>query len=361
MNLDTSVFNNNSLILFKSFLSLNNDKKNNCIFDITSIIRSLYALSKGVNLQEKEKVQHVLKLFAELPTITRSRTGVFLGSNLKFLKSYKKNINTSFSQKFYLGNMDDDSDKINRDITQEFPYWPDKNENFWEKPLSSGLYIKDESIFAGKWDKPFSPQKIWENFDIGEDKYIKVPMMERDNYRDYMLTYEDDANNTKWVSLPYRIDRFMLIIMPNKARTFKELVKFCINDLSYVDIDQFYTVKGQYKLYTTKRMPDFRIESKWELSSNDINNYPRDVLKFFKPHLDLREMCENLVGPVLLHSTCKIHTNENGTGIRTKTQIFERDYYDDEVKEHTLVIDKSFIFVILDTNYKICQIGIYAG
>lgn len=365
INIDTNhFFNQESLNLFKLFTN-NNRYKKNCIFDVVSIIRSLYALSKGVYLQDEEKVHSVLKLFEESPKSTFARSGIFLRSNLEIEDSYKK---TMQNNNFYVDYMPFNVNgikRVNQNINALFPIWPGKNIHFLNDVLSSDirLYIKDESIFSAEWREPFQSSQP-ENFYIGDDVNIKVPMMVRDNYIEYMLTF--DTKDMKWVSMKYSRDKSMLIIMPNKARTYTELVDFCVNDLMAEDIYNFYHEYGKDRPYSSKKMPKFQFESKWDISNNTSNNDQIEidyVSTLFKPNLDLRKMCQNL-GPEntcdrLLQSTSSILNNEYGTFVFTKTEIYEVDGI--IKKEHKLVIDKSFIFIILDKNKKICQIGIYAG
>ena len=366
MSSSDTLFNQESLALFNLFLRLNNDDNNdkkNCILDVPSIIRALYALAVGV---KSDKVNHVIKLFDELPQSTYARSGVFLRSNLQFQSAYMQ---LMFSKRFYVANIPVDSNdvkKLNKQINEEFPHWPNKNENFLSRPLTSDvrLYIKDEGIFSAKWDKPFETINM-EKFYIGDNKTIMVPMMVKEDYLEYMYTFDDAVNNIKWVSMNYSKDESMLIIMPNEARTFKELVAFCNNDLTANDISQFYEKNKLLLPYSTKKMPEFQFKSEWALSNGMMLNQKEIdyVSTLFKPNLDLTNMCKNL-GPdktcdTLLNSISKIRNNQYGTHVETVTEIYQTDgVYDDE---YTLVINKSFIFIILDKNYKIGQIGIYAG
>ena len=360
-------FNQESLTLFNLFLRLNNDNdddKKNCLFDVPSIIRGLYALAIGVR---SDKVRNVIKLYEELPQSTYARSGVFLRSNLQFQSSY---IDFMLNKNFYVASIPVDYNgikTINKHINEKFPNWPNKNKKFLENPLTSNirLYIKDESIFSAEWREYFDTINM-EKFYIGDNKNIMVPMMVKEHYFEYMYTFDDAVNNIKWVSMNYSENESMLIIMPNEARTYKELVAFCNNDLTANDISQFYEKNRKMLPYSTKKMPEFQFKSKWALS-NDMLLLDQEEIDYvstlFDPNLDMRNMCENL-GPdvtcnTLLNSISKIHNNQYGTHIETVTEIYQDDCDNDE--EHTLVIDKSFIFMILDKNKKIGQIGIYAG
>ena len=376
--------NNEILKFFDFFTKINNETKNkrtNCLFDVLSITNVINILFLGLNSETKIKIKKdsmLTDLLKYVPKPTSRRVGIFLRNPMVFEQSYAKKI---AKLNVYIANLPSNEvirHDMNKSISRFFPDWPEPEEEFFPFLLSPNirLYIKDQSDFHGIWEKRF---KSWDTklgaFHVGPNKTIKVDMMVMKNDDENLLTYHyrNELENSMFVSMPYKDKKHsMLIIMPEKPSSKNDLINLVVNHLTAEIISDFYYNKGEFVEYQYKTMPKFSFESQWNLSSNDskLVNIDKNCCPYmntiFNNNVDLTNICESLSSKsregMELVSISKVENKEDGTFIKTETQLFETDgHYDVPENLKKLIIDKSFIFIIVNKDKFICDIGIFAG
>lgn len=160
----------------------------------------------------------------------------------------------------------------------------------------------------------------------------------------------------------------MLVIMSKKPHNNKKLINFCINNLTAKDITNFYNVNGTLITYKRKIMPKFKFKSMWELDSNnninsDANYYVPYMKIIFSNDINLQNIYKNIdVGndSIQMQSSSQITNNEKGMTIISKTKLFAFNSYDSPSLS-ILKIDKSFIWMIVNADRVICNVGIFVG
>ena len=378
LNPAANVINDSFLNLFHFFTAItatNTKNKNSYCLDICSTSSIFKLIIEGMAGESKASVENNFSLkylITAAPKPSQRRSGVFIRNGYRF--------NTNYSQKFNKDTLLDiiplDETSlfdINWKIEQKFPEWYSNNK-FLSNPLYDYLlYIHDQTYFAGFWNVPFKKSNTnWNDFYIGDNRKIKVKMMNRTTMR--LFTFYDQIKNCDFLSIKYDNDKdTMLIIMPREPLNRKELLDFFRINISGKDIVDFYTTNGKYDAnYDTLSMPKFQIDCDWELNANHFSkpeyifatdiyhcSYIRDI---FNRNLNLKNMVNNLpIGgfeSIKIKSNTRVVNKEDGTFIVTEGVCATTDFA--YPKKKHLKIDKSFIFLILSKGIA-SHVGIYVG
>ena len=373
IKVNTNYFNERMLQLFNSINRINKDnEENKCFLDVCSLMNVFDLIYKGVNDQYRKKLDdsELDKIIKLTPPSMSYRRGVFLRNGYHFKNNYKKEMEDTTILDF-VPYTQKEVDRINKAVCRKFKNWMLPDVKFFDKPLGDYVfYIKDQSYFIGDWVHPFEEDDTRDgNFYISNDEIISIDTMRHPNGIT-IDEYQSKRLDSIIISLPYKdIDHFMLIIMPNRPHTQKELIEFCNDKLRVDDIVEFYDNKKK-KRYDYFTIPKFKLESKWRLNSNTINNDvddddDDDSCNYLKVILNKSINCGNIsdkldryvYNMINLESVSKIECNEIGTSIFTKSS----GYATDSVPQKKLEIDKSFVFMIMNNNFMISKIGLFTG
>ena len=366
---DIIIYNENAINLFNFFMKNNHTtEKSNCLLDISSLLRSIEILFEGTNHNSGNKLNQILSL---IPNSTYMRTGVFIHKDHKFETKYKRKLN---KYGIFCGTIPYGYASINRVNKYMVSDWPDELEKFFSDDFNSNarIYIKDQSIFSAMWHEKFPVENTSDGpFYVDRNKTINIPMMKKDNYCETMLTYNYESKILGIITfvsmLYYNMTHSMLIIMPKNACNYQQLVTFISNELNVQIISDFYEKKlGEEITYTSKTMPKFEFKSQWNIDNKADNLDKINYLEtLFHNNVDMSIMCKDFKPgtreSITLNSSSAIKNSEKGTFIKTETIVYEFDLSKAKSNEQELIIDKSFIYLILDEQKRICNIGIFAG
>ena len=379
-NYETIKFLNNKFLnLYKFFNIIYNDDDNNNTsdnFDILCIMHALKLLYDGIrgnnsrkNIKSQTHLEDILKY---LPDPMRMRIAIFIRQGYNFNKKYRRKNHRALLESFIPTDIMR-VNKINDLMDKKFPGWSEK---FITHPVFDDcrLYIKNQTYFEGYWEVGFDVEKTkLRSFYCGDNKVINIPMMIKTG-REEILTY--NTNHVKFVSLPYNKENgySMLIIMPEKPCNKEELVNFCINELTGDDITNFYYSKGVKVTYGEKIMPKFKIITNWELSSEDecyfnprANRFAPFMELMFNKNIRLQNIDENMASDntlVKMRSSSEIINEEKGTIIKSEVEIYECDDEDKTTvfpSYSSLIINKSFIWAVVNEDNVVTNIGTFVG
>ena len=175
-------------------------------------------------------------------------------------------------------------------------------------------------------------------------------------------THQKTFMNKKYhvVSLDYTNKCKMLIIKPNTIKTKRQLIEICDKELNG-DLIQKFISKMKNKFYGELTMPKFKIQYKWNLedASNKIS-YLNTLLNSNIDYSNLSsKMTQNGSRITTMESDSEMINCEYGTIVSTTTQLCcYDDWPNDEI---TSYLNSPFIFMILDKEDKILNMGIYVG
>ena len=366
-NLDTVKNLNKDFIDLYLCLVNRYDKKSNVMnpLSLMNALRLLYYGTSGKTKKSLDEETNIKKMIDVAPSSMHSRTGAFLRYGYKFKDSYwaKFNENNILD---YIPRNTNAMNKLNRLINKKkSSYWCEKNDPFFKSYFNDTirLYIKDHSCFEGDWEVPFDKEFTKnESFYIGKET-IQVPMMTACK-KCSAFTYFDEKLDALLIELCYTNGYSMFIIMPRIPHTKEELINFMSKKLSVDDIANFNTYNKINCRYNKIKMPKFEFETEIELDSGmyfDNNLSPYMGIFFKIKDLDMRNICEEFrVGfkDLELDSITNIKNHENGTSVESITEVICFDCNNKPPPPESLVINKSFYFMIVDsTTFNIHAIG----
>ena len=368
----TNFINDEYLKFYKCLLKLNihdTYDASNCL-SFNSLFRIFDLMIEGMDGDSKKEINNspiVQRLIASTPEPTKRRSGVFIREGYAFNEEYVKRIYNE-KKNVILDTLPVTQrmvDAINEKISKKFP---DMQGNFFDEPVNPAckMHIIDESFFEGLWQYPFDPERTKSAPFHLDDKSVKeVKTMKAEP--NFITVYRDKAKRCKFINLPYKNNNKMLVILPDKAMNKKELVEFCIDELSGSDIDDFYRVNGKEEKCDYVTMPKFNFEFAWAFDQH----FEKSIVKEFCPYLmtifdaeklNLRNMVKEFdlgFDFIDLSSHTKITNFEDGTTILTKTLQFACDCAKSDGIQ--VKINRRFLFAILDEKNKISNIGMYIG
>ena len=367
--LNKKQFNKDILKLFNCINNINkiNDSR---FLDISSILNVLTLAYKGIDKKSKKKIKSDINLKEllkyNMPISINHRSGVFINNKYKFSQCYlKENNNNNVLSSIPMNEAD--KENINKKISEKFPSWNNPNEKNFFKHHSFNditLYIKDQSYFTGEWEYKFSENTIAHEFFTGEYDKITIPMMIGRNFDLY--SYESEKLNSIFIQMNYKeIDYSMLVIMPHNPHCKYKLIKFCKNNLTAEDIKEFDRNKKLVK-YNEVKFPKFELKSEWDLNSNiNFDKYCSYLKDFFdNEKINYRNISHSLydfemVNFVFTSTISFTNNNNNNNNNEESNFIFEKDFHNNQ--NNKLIIDKSFIFIIMNKEFMISKIGIFVG
>ena len=361
---DISLLNTDILHIF-NILCDANPSNESCTMDAVSILNVLkycyYATGdkKRIDLDNNTKIKDILSI---TPKAQNSRFGIFSRNdhrqNITFKKEFEKQIFIG-----YIPTDDKERRDINTSIKKNFPTSINNDKDFLPKSIDRhvAFYVKDESYFKGNWQVPFDERETRVAlFNCGDNESVMIPTMHAENVKGYRY-YCKDLN--LWaISLPYKEKYTMLILLPDNVMNKKELLSLCKDNFSRKIIE--YISKQKECIYNDVSMPKFDFKSEWQLNINNI--YDCDKVPYLSKILDHKtvdftNMSNSLryVEDIELMSVSSINNNESGTIVETETFLYAFDSHISN--ELTLSIDKNFLYLILDNENIINNIGIYLG
>ena len=377
LNLSNYLLYNNKMLNF--FIKMNKIYKENiqsCNMDMCSIFNVIEIVYNGTageqrkSLDENTNLKTILKM---LPKSQVSRKGIFIRNDYIYNETFRN----KYESEIYIDNIprnETERKKINNAIQKKFSKWPkdeDCNEDEFFKELldyNIFLYIKDESYFNGNWVYPFVPDDTrMKPFYCGNEKVIKIPMMMRQIDTE-IYTYKCEDTKSLFISLEYENDYKMLVILPDEPCNKQQLILFCENNLIDDKLDK-YILKLRLNNYKAILMPKFNIESEWDFNryNNDDDDNDDDKTPYLSEILntefmDFSNISKRMKGEsetMNLRSISKINNNEIGTKVLTDTLWVVTDGIIRQ--KHLLFIERSFIYMIMDKNNAITNIGIFVG
>ena len=343
-------------------MNLNDNDEPNCLFG-SSIYHLLHLIAEGMAGASKEEIvkngheSFMKRLIDESPKPSHRRSGVFIREGYFFNQSYlDKFSNNKDVILSVLPSNENLMNKVNEKALLAFPDWG-HNEPFINTPVDGAcrMYLKDESCFEGFWDEKFdSDNTKLADFHIGDNATVQIPMMI--NFKPSMFMYKDEAKRCDFFHVPYDLEDGggLLIILPRKAMNKRELVEFCVNQISERDIIDFYLVNGKYKSCHHVRLPKFEFECHWDLGIGASGVFGVSVL-------DLRGVSSEFeIGfdSISAQSKTKFTVDECGTFIKTETAIIINELMD---RGENVDIDRSFLFATIDKDMKMSSFGLYNG
>ena len=379
VNQDSSVIELNDGFLniykFLNLVNANGDNKSNCLYtsSIFKILNVLYEGSDGQSRKELDET-YLKTLIKASPEPMCRRSAVLIRQEYDFNSSYRQLL-----EKDYVLDViptDDGSvQEINEKIELKFPKWLDKQEKFIRNPLTDEalrVFVKDQSYFKGFWEKEFClTETTEEDFHVGDDKTVKISMMNRTV--NGLYTYYDEEKECDFISVPYaRKNQSMLIVMPSKPHTKKQLVEFLIEKLSGRDIIDFHNNKGKWDdSYNKFSLPKFEFETDWKLTNilGDNSQLSSEATKYCPylktisdvERLNLKGMADNFstgLESLDVSLSTKIVNNESGTFIKATGVVAA---FDGSSQSKKMNVNKSFIFMILSADGTICSEGMFVG
>jgi len=224
-------------------------------------------------------------------------------------------------------------------------YVENKTRGLIRKPMELE-YVNEQTVavilttlyFNASWEKPFRPKNITFTSIDGYEKLVKG--MERSGE---FYIYED--KEVIAALLPYNGSSFgLLVIMPQNINEFADYAK----NLNMSVVRGI--VSGMQEVKTNLVIPEFEVESKIENAKEILMRL--GINEVFDPGLaDLTKMAHVGKGDLyvdrVIHAA-KIDVSETGTEAGAATIIIiDKTSID---TERTVIIDKPFIFMIIDTN-----------
>ena len=363
--------NSDILNLFDKFIQINNNNENSCNMDICSILNVLKFIYNGTADNKRKDLDktNLSKIVKMAPQAQDSRVGILIRNDYKYNEDFK-NINKN---KAYIGTIPTNEieiERINRLINKKYPKWLEHtNEKFLLEFIPSNiyLYIKDESYFIGNWKNPFNPEDTYDDtFYCGNRKTKNIPMM-KSSSSEYIDTYNCKDTNSLIIRLEYDNDYNMMIIMPNITHTKQELINFYRKNLDGDKIINYISKLESIK-YIEKIMPKFKSKSEWELNNSNINLSTDDddktpyLSKIFDKNMDFSNISSTMKGvseEMNLKMVSNIDNNEIGTTVLSEVMFYATDSI---VKNpNVLILNKSFIYMIMDKNNIITNFGLFVG
>ena len=372
-----------NLFITLNDIKYNNNNKNSCHMDICSISKVLRLAYYGTNIERKYDLWNKTNLIDLIQLSAKAhdhRTGMFIRKDFEYNEDFKnKYENEEIFYFSFIPRCKTETKKINRLMEINFPRWlKHDQEDFLKIPLNHNflsnneyLYIRDESYFKGNWDYIFDENKTrMGNFHCGRGESINIPMMEGGSIM--IPKYECKTTNSLIVKLEYKnYKHAMFIIMPNEPHTKSELIDFCKNILNGEKLFDYQT-KLLHKSYKKWFMPKFEIETEWYLNSRNpqLSVYNEKTPYFsilFKNNLiDFSTICNKMKDRrdegIELTSVSRFKNTEYGTTMLSKIMTLEYENDDDDDDDDDmLIINKSFIYMIMDDLNSIVNIGIFVG
>ena len=365
--------NSEILNLFITLNDIEYDNNNSCHMDICSISKVLRLAYYGTNIERKYDLWNKTNLIdlIQLSATQDHRTGMFIRKDFEYNEDFKNKYENEEEVVFFnfIPRCKTETQKINRLMEYNFPRWlKHDQEDFLKIPLSPRnnecLYIRDESYFNGIWDHSFDENKTrMGNFQCGGGKSINIPMMEGGSAM--IQKYDCKSTNSLIVILEYKkYKHAMFIIMPNEPHTKSELIDFCKNNLNGEKLFDYQT-KLLHKSYKKRFMPKFEIETEWYLNSRKTPS-PYFSILFKNNSIDFSTICNKIKDRrdegIELTSVSRIKNTEYGTTMLIASEYEENDDDDDDIpQEDILILNKSFIYMIMDDLNSIVNIGIFVG
>ena len=210
-------------------------------------------------------------------------------------------------------------------------------------------------------------------FLLNHTQKIYVPTMCIDKEM-VLQNYICKETNSLVVFLNWGFDEKLMILMPYKPSSMQELIYICENDLN-ADVIKNYILRSDSQVYSRIYMPKFSIKSAWILSNNGYNNnnnnnsHNHSSNYYLQIPINESNNFSNVytsdyyVGDQILYSISSVQNCKKKTdvGFFFLYERIKAIFIKKEEKNNILRIDKSFIFMILNKNNIISDIGIYVG
>ena len=360
-------FNTDVLNLFTNLAKKHQDDGKSCIFDASSVLQVLKLAVNGFSNKTVEAsltdLKNMIKM-APKPDNKNGRSAVLIRKNYNFTQKYMD----KFNNEAILDNIPTSTrelNRINEIVHKNFPY---NRENFLqnsiiEDHLGAFLIIINENSFEGKWEQPFSyTEDATFYVDHEQERTIEIPMLFIENEpRILIKTFNDKTINSLVVALNYTNNYKMLIIRPDQAKTKKQLIELCETKLNGRAIQNIID-KFENEYYTDVCMPKFSFQTNWDLKEA-AGEIPYLRTLFDGSTMDYSNLSPDMVKGqsklTSLTSRSNVTNDMQGTSVDSRTELFSYDCNVDNRKR--LDLNSPFIFMIMDNENKIYNVGLFVG
>ena len=255
--------------------------------------------------------------------------------------------------------------KINENIREKYPKNDDDDDdkNFLNDTMTSDAFLAiiNESSFKGDWELSFEGTEN-DNFYISEDKTLTRPMMYMDLPGTMINSFRWSAEESFVVSFDYKNGYKMLIIRPNKPKNKRQLIKLCETKLNGALIQRFMN-NMQKTEYTNITMPKFSFKSEWDLKDAASEEIPYLLTLFDGSLVDYSNISPDMIRGqtklITMKSSSQITNFELGTKVDSRTEMLCFEFTPE--KRHRLDLNSPFIFMIINNECQIVNIGLFVG
>ena len=360
---NVAVFNTDILQLFSKLFKNQYNEDKSYIFDAASVMRVLRLAQDGVGEKYQNLLSRLIPIIENGPKPSNDNSSGRSAVLIKKLFEFTNNYFNKFDSEVFLNYIPttcNDLEEINGLMRRKIAGKKDFLHDIMDEDLN--LAIIDESRFKGEWEIPFDEEETKDGyFYIGENRVKIVPMMcIKNNPRLHVKTFKDEDYLV--VSLNYTNLCKMLIIKPNMLKNKQQLIEICDTKLNG-DLIQNFIDNMKNTSYTKITMPKFTIEYKWNLKD------AASSIPYLKTLLDDEsnieytnlspDMTRNRSRITTLQSHSEMTNCEYGTTVFTKTELLSYDWHPAEEKR--LDLNSSFIFMTLNDDDKILNMGVYVG
>ena len=358
MSNNIQYLNTDVLQLF-SKLAKKDDKS--CIFDASSVLQVLKLAHYGIGNKYKNLLNS-LKNMVEIAPKLPSKSAVLIRDGYNFNRSYvDKFKNDVFLD--YIPTTSKQVQKINENIREKYPKNDDDDENFLNDTMTSDAFLAiiNESSFKGDWELPFEGTEN-DNFYISEDKILTRPMMYMDLPGTMINSFQWNEEQSLVVTFDYKNGYKMLIIRPNKPKNKRQLIRLCDIKLNGALIQKFMN-NMQKTEYTNITMPKFSFKSEWDLKDAAAEEIPYLLTLFNGSLVDYSNISPDMIRGqtklTTMKSSSQITNFELGTKVDSRTEMLCFDSA--PKKRRRLDLNSPFIFMIINNECKIVNIGLFVG
>ena len=367
INFNNILFLNTDVLnLFTKLAKKHQDDEKSCIFDVSSVLQVLKLAVGGFGNKTEASLTDLKNMIKMAPKLDNknSRSAVLIRNHYNFTQKYMD----EFNNEAILDNIPTkptELDRINKIVHKKYPDNYYNRDNFLENPIdiSAFLVIINENSFEGKWETPFSyieDATFYVNSE--EEKTIEIPMLNINNEpRILIKTFKDETINSLVVALNYTNEYKMLIIRPDEPKTKKQLIELCETKLNGPAIqniiDKFENVN-----YTDVSMPQFSFQTNWDLKEA-AGEIPYLKTLFDGSTMDYSNLSPDMVKGqsklTSLTSRSNITNDKYGTRVESRSELLG---YDSHVsKRNRLDLNSPFIFMVMNDENKIHNVGLFVG
>ena len=398
------LLNHHYLNIYKFFLKLTNEVKHSGsnYLSMWSVYDALNYVIEGMNEESKATMDPVLKQLITASAVSPpsslrfpQRFGVFINPRYNFNANYVE----KFKKEFIFSFIPSDSttmENVNAIIKPTLRM----NEMFFDEPFSPkiNVLIKNEIFFKNLWHYPFRAEDTEERLfcvDKKTNTFTGLKTMTQDQQNNHFFTYSDEEKKCDYISLRYEQNEdCMLIIMPRKIMNKKELINFCLEEISGDDITNFYSRRKLTRIQTLD-MPKFKIKTFWNFTLDDLSEtLVRDFCPYLKflndayetPTKSRFEKAFSLINPKneipklalpglfcnddddnnkvcvdTISISLKTVFNNTESGTYESKKALPKTMRKSQIEGETFIMNSSFLFAIVDKHGKILSMGLYSG